>query len=55
MAEKEQAGWVYGIEKDEAAMTHPCLVPYAELPADQRFKDSLFGAVVRALLSLPNG
>lgn len=39
-------GWVYGEIKDEAAKTHPCMVPYADLPAPQRLKDELFGQVV---------
>ena len=43
-------GWVYGSIKDPVAKTHPCLVPYAELPAVQRVKDALFQAVVRGLL-----
>ena len=25
-------GWVYGTARDEALKTHPCLVPYDELP-----------------------
>ena len=46
---KRNDGWVYGDVKDADAKTHPCLVPYAELPADQRAKDTLFQAVVQAL------
>lgn len=46
---KRQQGWVYGEEKDFDAKTHPCLVPYAELPLEQRVKDDLFKAIVRAL------
>lgn len=42
-------GWVYGPVKDEATKTHPCLVPYAELPDHQKVKDSLFAAIVQAL------
>lgn len=44
-------GWVYGETKDADAMppTHPCLVEYAELPADQRLKDDLFRAIVSTL------
>lgn len=42
-------GWVYGPLKDEAAKTHPCLVPYSELPVEQRRKDDLFAAIVAAL------
>lgn len=46
---KERNGWVYGSVKDGEAKTHPCLVPYAELPDSQRVKDELFVSVVRAL------
>jgi hypothetical protein len=46
---KEQDGWVYGPEKDADAKTHPCLVPYAQLPEEQRRKDAVFGAIVAAL------
>lgn len=46
---KRDDGWVYGPVKDGEAKTHPCLVPYDELPADQRLKDDLFAAVVAAL------
>lgn len=48
MAEKESKGWVYGEVKDPDSLTHPCMVPYDELPFDQRLKGSLFQAVVRA-------
>ncbi len=34
------------------AKTHHCLVPYAELPLEQRVKDNLYGAVVRTLAGL---
>ena len=49
MRSKEADGWVEGPTKDEVAKTHPCMVPYAELPIAQRRKDYLFIAVVRAL------
>lgn len=42
-------GWVYGPTKDQERKEHPCLIPYAELPAEQRAKDYLFFAVVNAL------
>jgi len=48
--EKVSNGWVYGEEKDAHAKTHPCLVPYSDLPEAQRKKDALFGAIARALL-----
>lgn len=46
-------GWVYGEEKNEEAKTHPCLVPFEELPVEQKAKDYLFKATVAALIALP--
>jgi len=48
LAEKRATGWVYGPTKDPAAKTHPCMVPYDDLPVAQRMKDHLFLAVVLA-------
>jgi len=50
LAEKQATGWVYGSQKDPWAKTHPCVVPYDVLPLEQRVKDRLFVAVVRALV-----
>ncbi|MFB9991233.1 RyR domain-containing protein [Deinococcus oregonensis] len=47
-AHKEADGWVYGEVKDPDAKRHPCMVPYAELPAEQQRKDHLYSAVVKA-------
>lgn len=52
---KSGDGWVYGPVKDEAAKTHPCLVPYSELPPEQRRKDDLFAAIVAALTTKEAG
>jgi hypothetical protein len=52
MAHKQAEGWAYGEIKDENEKTHPCMVPYADLPEKERLKDKLFGAVVKAMLSL---
>jgi hypothetical protein len=46
--EKVLDGWVYGEEKDAEKKTHPCLVPYAQLPSHQKLKDSIFCATVDA-------
>lgn len=47
--EKMRTGWIYGPVKDAEAKTHPCFVPYGELPPEQQRKDELFRAVVTAL------
>lgn len=44
---KVQDGWVYGEVKDAEKKEHPCIVPYNNLPVEQRAKDYIFGAVVR--------
>lgn len=49
--EKEANGWVFGPVKDFEAKTHPCLVPYDELPLNQRLKDHLFQGIVDSLAS----
>lgn len=54
-AHKTAEGWVYGPVKDAKAKTHPCLVPFDDLPEDQQRKDNLFQAIVRALAQLPIG
>ncbi len=43
---KRHQGWHYGPVKDEQARTHPCLVPYADLPDGQKLKDDIFIAIV---------
>lgn len=49
MKQKLAEGWTHGPEKDEVAKTHPCLVPFHELPVEQQCKDALFRGVVHAL------
>jgi RyR domain len=46
---KEADGWKYGPVKDPDKKTHPCLVPYGDLPREQTVKDELFVAIVMAL------
>jgi hypothetical protein len=46
MAEKQRTGWRYGPVKDAEAKTHPCYVPYDELPPDQKAKDYVFKGIV---------
>ena len=49
MADKIKDGWVYGEIKDAEKKTHPCIVPFNELPEFQQKKDTLFCAIVNAL------
>lgn len=46
---KRADGWTYGPIKDPVAKTHPCMVPYDELPREQQKKDELFCAIVKVL------
>ena len=50
LAFKEADGWVYGKVKDEVLKTHPCYVPYDELPEAQKFKDTLFNLTVKSCI-----
>lgn len=50
--EKLEQGWVYGPVKDVQAKTHPCCVPYSDLPEEQRRKDDLFLRTARTILGL---
>jgi hypothetical protein len=52
MAKKLEEGWTLGEEKDEEAKTHPCLVPFEDLPEEQQAKDYIFHAVVHAVNGL---
>ena len=49
LAEKEAAGWKFGEVKDPENKTHPCMLPYDDLPPSQRAKDTLFFATVVGL------
>lgn len=46
LKEKLNTGWKYGPVKDPEKKEHPCMVPYDQLPREQRTKDYLFKAVV---------
>jgi hypothetical protein len=46
MKEKQESGWKYGPVKDPEKKEHPCMVPFEELPVEQKAKDYLFKAVV---------
>lgn len=48
---KERDGWVYGEEKDAKKKTHPLMIPYEDLPEEQKIKDVLFFTIVTQLLA----
>ena len=39
VAERRRSGWTYGPRRDNSARRHPALLPWAELPEEQREKD----------------
>lgn len=47
---KVSEGWSYGRVKDPDAKKHPCLVPYHELPEEQKIKDNLFISVIKSMI-----
>jgi len=52
MAEKRAEGWVYGEVKNATIKTHPCFVPYGDLPPEQRAKDHVFQAIARTAFAI---
>jgi hypothetical protein len=50
MQKKAEDGWSYGETKDPEKKTHPCMVPYKQLPVAHRIKDELFLSVAGTLL-----
>lgn len=52
MKDKEAAGWHYGVFKSAEDLTHPCMVPYNDLPVMQRLKDVIFFNTVRQFMEL---
>ena len=49
MQSKLDDGWVWGNEKDGTKKTHPLLVPYEDLPREERQKDALVAAIIDSL------
>jgi hypothetical protein len=49
MREKLETGWKHGPVKLPEAKEHPCMVSYAELPPEQRAKDTIYVTVVRVM------
>lgn len=55
LRERQSQGWKYGSVKNETTKEHPCFVPYADLPTDQRAKDAIFFHLVRSLIDAHTG
>lgn len=55
LAEKRATGWRFGPVKDPQNKEHPCMVPYEELPPEQKAKDGIFIAVVSAFATALGG
>lgn len=49
MKQKLDDGWEYGPVKNAETKTHPCIMPFDQLPKEQQAKDYIFRAVVHAL------
>lgn len=52
MAEKVADGWKHGSVKDPDARTHPCMVPFEDLPMEQQVKDHIFRSIVHAMIAI---
>ncbi len=51
--ERLSQGWSWGPERDDARKLHPCLVPYAELPEEEKAVDRAAAmGTVRAIVAL---
>lgn len=49
LKEKLENGWRLGHVKDANEKTHPCILPFQDLPKEQQAKDFLFRQVVHSL------
>lgn len=45
-------GWKYGKTRDVDKKTHPDMLPFYELPQDERDKDAIFLAIVWAIKNI---
>lgn len=52
LKQKTEEGWKYGPVKNPETKEHPCFVPYAQLPAEQKAKDYIFRQCIHSLKHL---
>lgn len=50
MEQKQRDGWNFGPVKDGVLKTHPSLIPFLELPCEERIKDYLVLSVTLGVL-----
>ena len=51
--ERVKQGWTYGSKRDDATKQHPCLIPYKDLPPDERLMDQMSAIeTIKTLISL---
>ena len=51
MADKSRAGWTFAVERNNEKQHHPLLIPYADLPDEEKEKDRATVRNIPALLS----
>ena len=49
LRKKRKQGWVYGKRKNIFRKTHPCMLPFNDLPEQQRAKDYIFRRIVHSV------
>ncbi len=48
-----QDGWTYGPQRDDAKRTHPCLIPYENLPESEKEYDrAMVNETLKTMLAL---
>jgi hypothetical protein len=50
MAQKIAQGWTYGPAKDPVKKEHPSIVPFNDLPLNERIKDALVVQTIHSLI-----
>ena len=51
MEEREMDGWVYGPDRNDSLKTSPCMLPYEQLPEEEKkYDQKIAETVILALL-----
>jgi hypothetical protein len=48
--ERTEAGWTYGPVKDSLKKTHPLMVPFEQLPVQEKIKSAVLLSIIDAML-----